>query len=314
MAHHPHSHSHAHSHDHSHLMSSASQDYHRAFAFSVIINLIFVIAEVIGALFANSMSLLADAGHNLGDVLGLALAGVANWLLTKNTLNSKYSYGYKKFSILAAVINAGLLVGTSAIIAYEAIRKLIHPEPVTESIVIIIALIGILINGGTALLFRRGSKDDLNVKGAFLHLLYDALISGGVVITGILIYFTALNWLDPLVSLLIVISIVWGSWALLRDSINMILDAVPSHVNYEKVREYLIAIPGVATIHDLHIWGLSTREVALTAHLIMPNASLKDEDFQKINHDLQHHFSIAHVTLQVEQGDHTDPCGQTEKC
>jgi cobalt-zinc-cadmium efflux system protein len=305
-------HSHPHDHDHSHHESSAPQ-HHLAFLVATSFNFLFVIAEAVYALMANSMSLLADAGHNLSDVFGLALAWVANWLLTKPS-TERYSYGYKKTTILASLSNALLLVFATGIIIYESVLRLLHPTHVTESIIMIVAGVGILINGGTALLFITKSKDDLNIKSAFLHLASDALLSLGVVITGAVVLYTHWLWLDPLVGILIAVAILVGTWGLMRDSVNLILAAVPRHIPQEKVHKYLSTIPGVTAVHDLHIWGLSTREVALTAHLIMPDKALSDEDFHEINDYLKHHFKINHATIQVERGHLENPCGQAGKC
>ncbi len=297
---------HSHGHDHSHVVP---ETFGKAFALAVTLNFAFVIIEAIYAVSANSMSLLADAGHNLGDVLGLAMAWGASWLLTKSA-TQKYSYGFKRTSIIAAILNALILVFTSGIIAYESIIKLIHPGEVHELTVIIIAFIGILINGGTALLFMRGRKDDLNIKAAFLHLAYDALISLGVVITGVIILFTHWVLLDPIVGLLIVVAILLGTWRLLIDSVNLILDAVPHTVDIDAVRTFLEKIEGVTALHDLHVWGLSTKEVALTAHLVMPEKRLSDTELHKIKIELKQHYKIDHVTLQVEAGDDSDACQQ----
>jgi len=259
------------------------------------------------------MGLLADAAHNFGDVFGLVLAWGANWLLTLPA-NKRYSYGFKRTTIIAALTNALILVATSALITYESIYKLWHLSHVNERIVIIVALIGILINSSTAMLFMKGAHDDLNVKGAFLHLLGDALISIGVVVSGILILFTQQMWIDPLVGLLIVTVILWGTWGLLRDSTRLILDAIPRHIDQHGVETYLQKISGVNAVHDLHIWGLSTKEVALTVHLIMPIQQLSDEDFIKINVDLKKRFRIDHATIQVEKGSTEFPCQQSQTC
>jgi cobalt-zinc-cadmium efflux system protein len=312
MAHsHPH-HGHLHDHEHSHHhvpQTTASF----AFLLAIGLNFIFVVVETAYALLANSMSLLADAGHNLGDVFGLTLAWVANWLLTKPS-TEQFSYGYKKTTILAALANAFLLTLATSIIVYESVLRLLHPTPVTEKIIMIVAGLGILINGSTALLFIKNSSDDLNIKSAFLHLASDALLSLGVVITGAIVLFTHWLWLDPLVGLGIAITILIGTWGLLRDSVNLILAGVPRHIPQEKVRLYLASLPGVKAVHDLHIWGLSTREVALTAHLVMPDRILSDQDFHHINTHLKHHFKINHATLQVEHGTIENPCGQVEVC
>lgn len=307
-AHHHHGHDH---HGHHHM--PATQAINKAFAWSVILNLGFTIAEIIYALLANSMSLLADAGHNLSDVIGLLFAWGANWLLTRPA-RRRFSYGYKKTTILAALANALMLILATGMIAYESILRLMHPQNIHEKIVIIVALIGILINGGTALLFMRDRESDLNIKAAFLHLASDAVIAMGVVFTGIMIYFLHWLWLDPVVGLVIVLAILVGTWGVLRDSINLIMDAVPTGLDHTGVKEYLTNIKGVTAIHDLHIWGLSTREVALTAHLVMPNETLTDENYLHISRDLKKQFKINHVTLQVEKGSLEHMCEQIETC
>lgn len=306
-----HHHHHAHHTEHHHHHHPVAT-FNRAFAIAVALNLIFTIVEAVYGVLANSMGLLADAAHNLSDVLGLLMAWGASWLL-KRSPTEKYSYGFKKTTILAALGNALLLVLTSAVIIYESIDKLLHPVAIAETTVVVVALIGIAINGATALLFMRG-QDDMNIKGAFLHLAYDALISVGVVIAGITIFFTKWTWLDPLVGLIIVIVILWGTWDLLRQSVDLILGAVPHGINQNNVKDYLTNLNGVEAVHDLHIWGLSTQETALTAHLVMPAGHLSDEDFEKINDHLQDHFKINHVTLQVEQGSSHNPCGQMHVC
>jgi cobalt-zinc-cadmium efflux system protein len=308
-----HSHHHTHTHDHHGHHHHVPTTFNKAFAIAAILNLGFTLIEAIFALHAHSMGLLADAVHNLGDVLGLLMAWGANTLLSRNA-TEKYSYGYKKTTILSALANALMLVFVSALIIYESISRLFHPGAVQELIIIIVAAIGIVINGGTALLFLKGSEKDLNVKGAFLHLTYDALISVGVVLSGVIIYFIGWVQIDPIVGLIIVTLILINTWGLLRDSVDLILGAVPRGIKINAVRDYLKNIHGVEKIHDLHVWGLSTQENALTAHLIMPDISLTDEDLQRINHDLVHTFKINHVTLQIERGEKDNPCGQAEKC
>jgi cobalt-zinc-cadmium efflux system protein len=225
----------------------------------------------------------------------------------------RYSYGYKRSSVLASLLNAFLLVAASAIIAYESIAKLIHPNSVNEITVIVVAGIGILVNASTAMLFAKGTND-LNIKGAFLHLMADALLAFGVMVAGIIVYYTGWVRLDPLIGLVIVTVIVMGTWDLLKQSLRLLLDAAPKHIEPEKVNVFLKALPGVEAVHDLHIWGLSTREVALTAHLVMPNKGLSDDEFHHINDELLEKFSIHHVTLQVEKGGHEAPCSQDGTC
>lgn len=287
--------------------------FNRAFAISVTLNLAFTIFQIVYAFLANSMSLLADAVHNFGDVFGLVLAWGANLLLTLPA-RKRYSYGFKRTTILAALTNALILVATSALITFGSIYKLLHLSEVNGHIIIFVALIGIFINGGTALLFMKGAHDDLNIKGAFLHLIGDALISIGVVVAGILILLTGKIWIDPVVGLLIVAIILWGTWGLLRDSVRLILDAIPHHIDHHAIEDYLNKLPGVIAVHDLHIWGLSTKEIALTAHLVMPNGRMSDADFQKINLVLKETFRIDHATLQVETGSMDYPCGRSEVC
>lgn len=304
-----HKHSHGHGHSHSHHVI---QSFNRVFAIAVTITLGFSLIEGGYALYANSMSLLADAVHNLGDALGLVLAWIANWLLSFPA-RKRYSYGFKRTTIIAALANAFILVASSAVIAYESINKLLTVTIINENIVIVMGLLGIFINAGTSLLFMRGAKDDINIKGAFLHLMADALISAGVVISAILIKYTGMHWIDPVVGLMIVGIVLWGTWGLLRDSVILIMDAIPHSINHLGVSDYLKNIPGVKAVHDLHIWGLSTREVALTAHLIMPEQQLSDADHKNIADHLLHEFKISHTTIQVETGTQ-DACSRIESC
>jgi cobalt-zinc-cadmium efflux system protein len=259
------------------------------------------------------MSLLADAVHNLGDVLGLVLAWIANFLLSLPA-RKRYSYGFKRTTIIAALANAFILVASSAVIAYESVYKLFNLTTVDENIVIIVGIIGIFVNAGSGLLFMRGAKDDINIKGAFMHLMADALILAGVVVSAFVIKYTHWQWVDPVVGLIVVGIVLWGTWGLLRDSVILILDAIPHYIDHVGVKDYLHALPGVTAVHDLHIWGLSTREVALTVHLIMPNSPLTDADYKKINTHLHDAFKINHVTIQVESGSQEDPCNRAETC
>lgn len=302
-----HSH-HGHHHDH-----PAPSSLNAAFAIAIGLTLTYTAAEVIYAFSANSMSLLADATHNLGDILGLGLAWLANWLLSFPA-RKRYSYGFKRTTIIAALINAFILVATSALIAYESVYKLLHLTHVNENIMIVIGIIGVIINGGSSLLFMRGAQGDINIKGAFLHLMADAFILVGVVIGAITIKYTGMDWIDPVLGLVIVAIVLWGTWGLLRDSLSLILDAVPHYIDHTGVKDYLSTYPGVTAVHDLHIWGLSTKEIALTAHLIMPQAPLTDADYQKINTHLHTQFRVNHVTIQVESGSMEHPCGRTDVC
>jgi cobalt-zinc-cadmium efflux system protein len=273
-----------------------------AFFIAVSVNLAFTGIEAFYAFVTGSVSLLGDAGHNLGDVSGLLLAWGASYLAGKKS-SRMYSYGYRRTTILAAIINALILVFAATVIALQSIDRLITPAPIQEIPVMIVATIGIFVNAGTALLFMRGGKEDLNLKAAYLHLAYDALISAAVVVTAVLIFYTGLQLLDPLVGLFIVVVILAGTWHVLRDSVNLILDAVPQHIDRTAVETYLKNIDGVTDIHDVHIWGMSTHENGLTAHLIMPEDTLWDSNggYTEISAELKRRFRIHHVTLQVEK-------------
>ncbi len=284
-----------------------------SFAFAVLFNSGFVLTEVVYAVIAHSVSLLSDAVHNFADVLGLLMSWVAV-VLVKRRSTQRYSYGYKKLTILAALANALLLVFTSALIVYESLNKLRNPVPINEVIVMVVASVGIVINSGTALLFMRQRKFDLNIRSAFLHLAYDALIALGVVLAGAIVYFTNWQWVDPVISVVIVAIIAWGSWSLLQHSVALILGAVPYGVDQKAVSTYLKKLPRVEAVHDLHIWGLSTQETALTAHLVMPEGGLTDRDYQQVTQALAERFQIQHVTLQVEQGQVQYPCEQASDC
>jgi len=311
-----HQHSHAHDHSgagHHHHAHPAPQSFNLAFAIAVSLNLGFTLIEIIYALAANSMSLLADAVHNFGDVFGLVLAWGANWLLTLPA-RKRYSYGFKRTTILAAVVNAVILIASTGVIAYESIYKFLHISPVDEKIVIVVALIGILVNGGTALLFMKGAEEDLNIKGAFIHLCADALVAIGVVIAAVIIKYTHLQWIDPLVGLLIVVSILWSTWGLLRDSFRLMLDAVPRYIDYQGVNKFLAELPDVKELHDVHIWGLSTKEVALTAHLVMATDHPANVDYKYINSVLKEKFKINHATIQVEMENSEFLCLRSQSC
>jgi cobalt-zinc-cadmium efflux system protein len=278
--------------------------YDAAFAIGVTLNAGFVAAEVVFGLASNSMSLLADAAHNLGDVLGLLLAWGAAWL-ARRPPTARRTFGYGRSSILAALINATvLLIGVGAI-GVEAVQRLLAPQPVTEITVMVVAAIGILINGGTALLFMRGRENDLNIRGAFLHMASDAVVSLGVVVAAFLIRATGWLWIDPVTSLAIVVVITLGTWGLLRDSVALAMDAVPGGVAPEAVRAHLAGQPGVSEVHDLHIWGLSTTETALTVHLVCDETAVRPHFMAS---DLQARFGIGHVTVQVETHEDAELC------
>jgi cobalt-zinc-cadmium efflux system protein len=282
-------------HDHDH----GPADYGRAFLIGILLNSGFILLEVIFGVFANSLALLADAGHNLSDVLGLILAWVAT-LLARRAASARRTYGWKRATVLAALFNALLLlVGVGAIV-WEAVGRFRDPEPIGGGTVIWVAGLGILVNGATALLFMSGRKSDLNVRGAFLHMAADAGVSLGVMISGGVILFTGWSWLDPVVSLLVAFFILVSTWELFTDSLNLSLDAVPENVDPAAVREYLAGLPEVAEVHHLHIWPLSTTEVALTAHLVKKDATIDDALLARIREDLHHRFEISHPTIQFE--------------
>lgn len=272
----------------------------RAFAIGVGLNLSFVAVEAIYGIKAHSLALIADAGHNLSDVLGLVLAWGAT-ILARRLPTARRTYGMRRSSILAALANAVLLLVAVGAIAWEAVRRFSQPAPVSATVVIWVAVVGIVINTVTALLFMAGRKGDLNIKGAFLHMAADAGVSAGVVLAGIAIAATGWMWLDPAISLFIVMVILIGTWGLLRDSVNLAMDAVPEGVDPATVRHYLTELPGIQEVHDLHIWGLSTTEVALTAHLVKPDAKSEDDLIADTCRALHERFGIDHATLQVER-------------
>lgn len=291
-----------------HTHAHAPTNFGRAFAIGIALNVGFVVAEFFYGRLSHSLALVADAGHNLSDVLSLLLAWGA-LLLSKRLPTERRTYGFRRSSILASLVNAVALLLTVGAIAWEAIRRLSNPEPVGELTVIWVAAVGILINGITALLFMSGRKHDLNIKGAFLHMAADAAVSLGVVVAGVVILYTGSYWLDPVISLVVMAVVLVSTWGLLRDSLNLALDAVPEGIELPFVEEYLRALPNVADVHDLHIWGMSTTEAALTAHLLIPNATGEDSLLSRICHELHDQFGIEHATIQIETGDPAHPCG-----
>lgn len=301
-------HAHAH-HDHGHGGHGhhhAPADMGRAFAIGVGLNLAFVAVEAGFGLAVGSLALVADAGHNLSDVLGLLLAWGAA-ALAKQPPSGRRTYGWRKSSVLAALANAVLLLVAVGAIAWEAVRRLQAPEPVEGGVVAAVAAVGILVNGATALLFMRGQAHDLNVRGAFLHMVADALVSAGVVVAGLAVLWTGVLWIDPAVSLAVAAIIAVGTWGLLRESFDLSLDAAPRQTPMEEIRAYLAGLPGVTRVHDLHVWALSTTETALTAHLVRP-AGGDDALLAEVAQALQARFGVGHATLQVEQ-DEAAACG-----
>jgi cobalt-zinc-cadmium efflux system protein len=277
----------------------APANFGNAFAVGIGLNAAFVIVETIFGLTSNSMALVADAGHNLSDVLGLLVAWVAMGL-SKTLPTTRYTYALRGSSILAALFNGVFLLVTVGAIGWEAIQRLVHPEPVASITVMVVAATGIVVNGISAWLFASGRKGDLNIRGAYLHMLADAAVSVGVVVTALLVTLTGWLWLDAVTSLAIVAVIVGGTWSLLRESVEMSLNAVPVGVDPVQVREYLCARAGVAELHDLHIWPISTTEICLTAHLVMPAGHPGDEFLMEAARQLKKNFGINHTTLQVE--------------
>lgn len=266
-----------------------------------------MIAEAVWGVRANSLSLLADAGHNFGDVLGLVAAWIASWLGTRPP-SARYTYGLRGSTILAALSNAIVLMLVTGGIAWEAVMRLMHPEQTAGLTVMAVAAGGVVVNGVTALMFMSGRKTDLNIRGAFMHMASDALVALGVVAAGAAILFTGWQWLDPAVSLVISGVIVWGTWSLMRESLDLALHGVPAAVDEAAVLGYLGSLPGVTEVHDLHIWGMSTTETALTAHLVRPGGDLDDGLLRNACGELKARFAIGHATLQIEAGNDAHPC------
>ncbi len=319
---HPHTHTHDHSHDHvqdhghdhghgfgHHHHPVNLEKVNRAFVIGIVLNFLFVIIEVIVGLAIHSLSLLSDAGHNLADVASLAMALIAIRLL-KIKPTEKYTYGYKKTTILVALLNAAILLISLGAIGYEAVHRLMTPEPLPGKTIAIVAAIGIVINAVTALLFMRDRENDINVRGAFLHLLSDAVVSAALVIGGIVIAFTHLFWIDSVLSLLVAIVILFSTWQLLRDSLRLSLDGVPQGIEIKKIRDTIARVPGVKDFHHIHVWAISTTENALTAHLCVDrDASM--EFIEKLKHTIKHellHQNIQHATLEIEM--ENSPCDE----
>nr|WP_321986871.1 cation diffusion facilitator family transporter [uncultured Lichenicoccus sp.] len=315
--HHDHDHEHDHGHDdhgcggtHAHAPghahgpgghSHAPASFGRAFAIGIALNAAYVGGEAVAGLLAHSLALLADAGHNLGDVLGLAAAWLAQGLGRRRP-STRYTYGLRRSSILSALGNSVVLLVVTGAIAWEAVRRLLlAPAPVAGGTVMVVAAIGIAVNGITALMFAGGRKGDLNIRAAFQHMAADALLAAGVVAAGGVIWLTGWRWLDPLVSLVLAAVIVAGTWSVLRHSLDLALDAVPPGIDRIAVEGFLRQLPGVVDLHDLHIWGMSTTETALTAHLVRPGLEVDDAMLRQAASDLRVRFGIGHATFQVEQ-------------
>ena len=302
-----HSHDHHHGHSHSRGHGHGARDFGRAFAIGIALNLGFVLIETVYGFIANSMSLLADAGHNLSDVLGLVVAW-AGAVMARRAPSPQFTYGLKKAPILAALANSLFLLIAVGAIGAEAIRRLFHPSPTQGATVMIVAAVGILVNGATAMLFARGREHDINIRGAYVHMAADAAVSLAVVFAGLVIAWTGQRWVDPVMSLAVAVVILWGSIGLLKESVWMSLAGVPAGIDADQVEAALAALDGVEAVHDLHIWPLSTTETAVTAHIVTLQADYPDELLSRARAVLQS-FKIEHCTLQVERehsADHKD--------
>lgn len=288
-------------------------DYSRAFAVGVALNIGFVVVEVVFGVISNSLALLTDAGHNLGDVFGLLMAWGAA-ALARRRPSARRTYGYSRATILASLFSGLLLMGAVGAIGWEALHRLMQPTTPAGKTIMIVAAIGVVINSATALLFFRGKDKDLNIRGAFLHMAADAAVSLGVVVSGLLIWLYGWNFIDPVISLVIAAVILLSTWGMLRDSLNLAVDAVPRDVNPQEVRAFLAGLPGVQQLHDLHIWPMSTTDTALTAHLVMDPMPGSDDFLHHVSHQLESRFGIHHPTIQIERLDTDEPCHQAVHC
>jgi cobalt-zinc-cadmium efflux system protein len=295
---------------HGHAQAHAPADHGRAFAIGIGLNLLYVAGEATAGLCSGSLALVADAGHNLGDALGLGLSWGAV-VLARRGPSGRFTYGLRSSSILAALANALVLLVVTGGIAWEAVWRLAHPLAVASGVMIWAAAIGIVVNGATALIFAAGRARELNLRSAFLHMAADALVTAGVVVAGIAIGLTGWMWLDPATSLVVSTVIIIGTWGLVRSAFALALAAVPEGIDAALVRAHLEALPGVAAVHDLHIWGMSTTETALTCHVVMPGGHPGDAALARVAHDLHDHFGIAHTTLQIELADTDEACALT---
>lgn len=300
-------HEHGHGHTHGHGHDHARKDYGRAFVVGIALNVVFVAVEAAYGVASGSVALIADAAHNLTDVLGLAVAWAA-FLLARKKPSRRHTYGLRKTTVLAALANAVLLLVAIGGVAWEAIGRLRSPANVEGTVVMGVAAVGVVVNGVSAALFAKGQKGDANLRGAFLHLAGDALVSLGVVIAGALIVRTGWMWIDPAVSVIVSVVILVGTWGLLKQSVNLALDAVPEGIDPEAVNRYLAELPGVLEVHDLHIWAMSTTETALTAHLVMATSSCEPAFLTEVGKVLHDRFAIEHPTLQVEARETPSPC------
>ncbi len=298
---------HGHGHGHEHAGASEGAGKGRAFAIGIGLNLVFVVVEVVAGLFAHSLALLADAGHNFGDVLGLGLAWGAAALAQRKP-SARRTYGLRRTTIVASVTNAVTLLFITGGLAWESVRRLFSPTEVASKVVIVVALVGTVLNAAAALPFLEGRGKDLNVKSAFLHLAADAALSLGVAVAGVVVLYTGFTWVDPLMSIVLAVTILVSTWSLMRGSLDLMLDAVPEGIDPDAVRSFLAALPGVVEVHDLHIWAMSTTETALTAHLVMPRAAHAPAFLSDACKAIHERFGIAHATLQVDPADAPHPC------
>jgi cobalt-zinc-cadmium efflux system protein len=296
---------HSHSKEHSHSHAHTPTNFGKAFLFAIGLNSIFIAVEVFYGLVSHSTALLSDATHNFGDVLGLLIAWGAYNLSSKNPTH-KFTYGFKSSTILATAINGMFLLVATGAILWEAISRIFNPSPVDGTVVIVVATIGIIINSLSAYLLSKGGKD-INIKGAYLHLVSDALVSVGVVVAGIVITLTNFIYIDPIVSIVISFVIIYSTWGLFKEGVRLALQAVPSGIELQKVREFLLAQENIKEVHDLHIWAIGTTDTALTAHLVLKDELVKINT-NRIVHDLHHQFEIGHSTLQIENTSDRDDC------
>lgn len=295
----PSGHDHGHDHGHGHSHSHAPANFGPAFAIGIALNTVFVAVEIGIGLWVNSMALVADAVHNLSDVFALILAWIGFWFQSRKPAG-RFTYGFGRVSIQAALINAAILIVGVGAILWESIQRFAHPQPVEGGVMMLVAGIGILINGGTALLFMRGGND-VNIRGAFIHMAADAAVSLGVVIAGGLVLLTEWEWIDPLVGVGIAGMILISSWGLVRESVNLSLDAAPEKMNISAIRQWFTEQKAVESLHDLHVWPLSTNKTALTAHLVVGDAVDTDALLSELAEEIEAHFGISHVTLQIEK-------------
>jgi cobalt-zinc-cadmium efflux system protein len=300
--HHGHAHDHGHGHGHHH----APADFGRAFLIGIVLNTAFVAVEAAAGVIYGSMALIADAGHNLSDVLALALAWIAA-IAARQPPSGRFTYGFKSSTILAALANALLLAVAIGAILFETLHRFMNPVEPQGLAMAAVAGVGIAINGFTAFLFMKG-QEDLNIRGAYLHMAADALVSAGVVVAGLAILLTGMAWIDTAVSLAIVAVVAWGTWGLARDSVAMGLLAAPARIDLDAVKAHLAGLEGVEAVHDLHVWPMSTTEVALTAHLVMPGRPAPDSFLRDVAASLEDRFGVGHATLQVESGE--NPCAK----